>query len=375
MTLNVNDFREAAEKGLLKRQVKGDFELFNYTSETQYSGAWDEVTLEARGIVFENGHVVCRPMRKFFNHHEKECQGFAQPKIALVKLDGTLLNVWFDLSGGIRVSTRGSLDNEYIDGAWELIIARGLDVYLSMHKDVTWSFEYTYPQERFTMPSVIPHADERLTLINMRMRDGLEVEAEMMPDMNVAMYPDKSHFYDIFTEFNDDASLMDGMVELAKLLPYTEEGWVLSAFDGFTNQRMKIKGIQYVTMHRVIHGMTERAVGVAWYAGMTFELVGMLYEPHASLLRSKFDVYDSELNNIIGAINEWVSGYILVTKEFSRKDFVMQAQQDIPDLWQLAIKSYYDGDKWLDAVNLYIVKKLTGKAPRTWELPLTDDVG
>lgn len=370
--LNVEDFRKAAEEGLLKRQVKGSFELFNYTNEATYARAWNETTLEGRGIVFQDGQVVCRPMRKFFNSHEPDVPEGFTPELALVKLDGTLINVWFDLQGNMQVSTRGSLDNEYIDGAWEVIEKHALEEMLYVHKDMTWSFEYTYPQDRFSFPSVIPHDSERLTLLNMRSRDGQELDASIMPECNIALYGNSDCHYDLFVPAEEN--LFDQMHELAKTLPYTDEGWVLSYFDGTVNQRVKVKGAQYVAMHRVIHGMTARAVGDAWYAGVSFDLCSMLYEPHSSLLRAKFDVYDAELNRTIGAINEWVAGFVATNEEFSRKDFVIQAQSEIPEFWQLAIKSYYDSEGWLNAANEWVVKKLTGKNPRKWEMPVTDDV-
>jgi len=368
--LNIEDFRKAAEDGLLKRQVRGSFELFNYTNETTFARKWTDTTLEGRGIVFQDGQVVCRPMRKFFNSHEPDvCEGFA-PSLALVKLDGTLINAWFDLQGELHVSTRGSLDNEYIDGAWKLIKKYNLEVMLTPHKDVTWSFEYTYPQDRFSLPSVIPHNTERLTLLNMRTRDGGELDAGLMPECNIALYDNSEAFYDLFVPMEEN--LLERMQELAKILPYTDEGWVLSYFDGKLNHRVKVKGTQYVAMHRVIHGMTPRAVGDAWCAGMSEELCDMLYEPHASLLREKFDVYDEAYQVARKEVVGWIDGFVKVNEEFTRKEFVLQAQEDLSEYWQLAIRQQYTGLTH-DDLSEWVMKKMTGKPPRKWELPTTDD--
>jgi len=339
-TLSVNDFRESAEQGWLKQTVSELFELFNYTQKCTTEQNWSEVTMEARGVVFQGEQVVCRPMRKFFNSHEPfglKLLESATPNIALVKLDGTLINVWFDLQGEMHVSTRGSLSNEYIDGAWELIRSRGLEAMLSLHKDVTWSFEYTYPQERFSMPSVIPHKDERLTLLNMRMRDGSELDAEIIPEFNQVMYGNKDYYYNLSVS-SEDSNLIEQMEGLAKLLPWENEGWVLSEFDGNSNQRVKVKGSQYVTMHRVIHGMTPRSIADAWYGGMNNKLVAMLYEPHSSILQEKFDAYDSLMNKTVTEVTEWVAGYRIVNKEFSRKDFVIQAQRKFPKFGSLQLR-------------------------------------
>lgn len=371
--LNVNDFREAAEQGLLKRTVLGPFELFNYTQECTVTGAWTPVTMEARGIVFQDGQIVCRPMRKFFNSHETGAGEVFAPQLALVKLDGTLINIWFDLSGEMHISTRGSLSNEYIDGAWKIVRERNLEELLSLHTDVTWSFEYTYPQNLFGFPSVIPHDMERLTLLNMRTREGWEVDAALIPEHNVALYPDSNHYYSLNVTDSGEGDIVERMVELAKNLPWSDEGWVLSVFDGTTNNRIKVKGGQYVAMHRVIHGMTPRGVADAWYARVENDLIEMLYEPHCSLLRSSFSKYDAECLRTMTAVKEWVAGHLVTAKDpTDRKSFVLQAQEELPEYWQLAItEQFSDHDP---DYRLFVVKRVVGKNPRVWKLPVTDDV-
>ena len=43
--------------------------IYNYTEKAAYDGIWNEVTLQCRGlIVADNGDVVARPFRKFFNY-------------------------------------------------------------------------------------------------------------------------------------------------------------------------------------------------------------------------------------------------------------------------------------------------------------------
>lgn len=370
--LDINDFRKAADEELLKRQVKGSFELFNYTQKCTVEGVWTPVTMEARGVVFQDGQVVCRPMRKFFNSHETGAGEVFSPELALVKLDGTLINVWFDLGGEMHVSTRGSLENEYIDGAWKIIRERNLEEMLSMHTDVTWSFEYTYPQNLYGFPSVIPHDTERLTLLNMRGRDGKEVDAAVIPQYNTVLYPDSNHYYSLSVSDDSDGDIVERMVELARALPWSDEGWVLSVFNGETNNRIKVKGGQYVAMHRVIHGMTPRAVADAWYAQVEDDLIEMLYEPHSSLLRNAFAKYNIEHEAAVTAVENWVAGYAITAEDITdRKSFVLQAQEEIPDYWQLAIAAQFAD--YNPDYRMFVVKKLIGKTPRIWKLPAADE--
>lgn len=48
-----------------------DLILFNYTPICQFSKAWDEYTIMARGLIVDKeGNVVARPFDKFFNYEE-----------------------------------------------------------------------------------------------------------------------------------------------------------------------------------------------------------------------------------------------------------------------------------------------------------------
>jgi hypothetical protein len=125
-------------------------------------------------------------------------------------------------------------------------------------------------------------------------------------------------------------------------------------------------------MHRVIHGLRGRAVADAWYAEMQEELAEMLYEPHSSILLENFSEYDREYARAQDVVHEWVSGYAKIADIENRKDFVIQAQKEIPEYWQLAITEQFSNKE--PDYKLFVVKKITGKNPRAWSLPTTDDV-
>jgi RNA ligase len=61
------------EDGLLYKQTHPTLPLtiWNYTPNTQYSNLWDDITTQCRGLVTDNdGNVVARPFKKFFNIHD-----------------------------------------------------------------------------------------------------------------------------------------------------------------------------------------------------------------------------------------------------------------------------------------------------------------
>ena len=67
-------FDKYVEAGLISRKVSpcGKLVLFDYTEKCQFEKAWDEITLNSRGSVYElsTGKLVARAFSKFFNWSE-----------------------------------------------------------------------------------------------------------------------------------------------------------------------------------------------------------------------------------------------------------------------------------------------------------------
>jgi len=96
------------DQGLLSRKDKDNLSIFCYTPDAQFGKKWDDVTIQARGLIMDNvtGALKALPFKKFFNLNEMPDTTFdnlpnEQPEIS-EKLDGcflskTKLNLW---SGG-----------------------------------------------------------------------------------------------------------------------------------------------------------------------------------------------------------------------------------------------------------------------------------
>ena len=73
MLPSLNEFIAAADQGRIAMHELNSFNKkllgFKYTTNTVYSEDWDNVSLHARGIVFDyaTGEVLARPFDKFFN--------------------------------------------------------------------------------------------------------------------------------------------------------------------------------------------------------------------------------------------------------------------------------------------------------------------
>ena len=92
--------------------------IYNYSRTTQFSGIWDDITLNCRGLVLDlEGNVIAKPFPKFFNYEEHTAEGSKLPPIpnenfeVYEKMDGSL-GIIFHYEGEWLIATRGSFASE-----------------------------------------------------------------------------------------------------------------------------------------------------------------------------------------------------------------------------------------------------------------------
>ena len=70
--IDLDKLNEYKENNLLHIVKSGDLIQINYTDKTMYNRLWDEITLNARGHIYNirTGELVCPAMSKFFNYNE-----------------------------------------------------------------------------------------------------------------------------------------------------------------------------------------------------------------------------------------------------------------------------------------------------------------
>jgi len=278
--------------------------LLNYTARAQFQGAWDQhpVLLDCRGLVVTaDGAVVAKPFRKFFNAGERpemrlEALATLEAPEVTHKLDGSML-LTYPYGGGLRMATRGSFTSRQA--------ARGTVIWNERYApsignrldpDLTYVFELVGPENRI----VVEYEREGLTLI------GLVVTAtgRELPYAGVAR----------------EASRLG--------LPHVEEepltgdigGWQALMgqerpnFEGFVlfwpehNLRVKVKLAEYVRLHRIISGLSERVVWEHLRAGTNLDTVRAVVPEElrewldataATLVRSHAGLED-EVRRVVG---------------------------------------------------------------------------
>lgn len=134
----------------------GKLVMFTYTDKQNFSGVWDDVTMNARGLVADtDGNLVAWPFPKFFNAGQKatvNCMPWVEPSDpadeVYEKYDGSLIiHFWYD--DVPYFVTRGSFDSDQARMARQLVSP--MDYEEMMVDDTTAMFELVGPSNQHTI--------------------------------------------------------------------------------------------------------------------------------------------------------------------------------------------------------------------------------
>lgn len=262
------EFLEAEKKGRVSAHRQGHLVGFKYTNETIYAQDWDEVTLNARGIVFNEltGDVVARPFKKFFNYQEFfDCEGnhsFLYNKLPhewlpnlqgpvryLEKVDGSLGIVFYNpFDKKWQVKTGGSFESEQAIWAQKWFDENINTLFLIQTR--TYLFEIVSNEDIHPI-----HYDfEGMVLLSViSNKTGEEYSIETIKQTATLLKVRMSKIYD-FDNFNE-------AVEWAKKLPKTQEGLVITFDNGF---KCKAKSDDWCQLAKMFEGMTKWNIWVAY---------------------------------------------------------------------------------------------------------------
>jgi len=209
--------------------------IYNYSQATQYEGKWDDITISCRGLILDdNGNVIARPFKKFFNIEEEKHVPTEDFKV-YDKMDGSL-GILFWYNNDWHLATRGSFTSDQAIKGKEILSKYDLR-WLS--PEFTYLFEIIYPENRI----VVNYGnDEKLVMLG-------EVHTETgTEDTDFSEYEnfgfDVVKMYDAVQDFD----------ELKALNWNNKEGFVIKFTNGY---RCKIKFEDYVTLHRIITNVSS----------------------------------------------------------------------------------------------------------------------
>ena len=222
--------------------------IYNYSRKTQYDGKWDEITLQCRGLILDGeGNVVAKSFPKFFNMEEHKPEEIPnEPFEVFEKLDGSL-GILFNYDGEWILATKGSFISEQAVKGMEILKKYK---YERLIPGFTYLFEIIYPENRI----VCNYDFEDLILLSViDNHDGYELQ----------IYNDEVHlggnrFRNLYANLGFKmVKKYDGINDyntLKSLISNDREGYVIRFKNGF---RMKIKGEEYVRLHRILTGFSN----------------------------------------------------------------------------------------------------------------------
>lgn len=233
--------------------------VYNYSDLAMFDkGAWENsAVLQCRGlIVSPSEDVIARPFAKFFNHNQSEALPYDWDALVEVteKQDGSLAVIHKNEAGNIRVATRGSFYSDQAVAATSWLknyMKSDEGQYFTVPDHATLLFEWVGPDNRI----VLSYPENELVLLG-----SVEIESGR-------------YHGPIGTKMSTGWG-----GKTTEVFPYRTFREVISqpersGVEGFCvrflndNKIVKIKTEEYVSLHKLVSGLSERSVWEHMVAG------------------------------------------------------------------------------------------------------------
>lgn len=253
------DFDAARKTKLINERDDGaGLFIYNYSDAAMYTdGAWDNPAVrQCRGLIADRrGEVAARPWSKFFNHGQVEAGDLdlSAPVEVTDKLDGSLGVIYRALNGTAKVSSRGSFESDQAIHATARLAEMNVSLLL---ETVTPLVEIIYPANRI----VVDYG----TLDDLVLLGGVVIATGK------------------YLGPAETADAVGWRHSLASVFPYASLREALAAPDRKGMEGLcvryldrdhivKIKQEDYVRLHRIVTGLSERTVWQHMIDGQSLE--------------------------------------------------------------------------------------------------------
>ena len=215
--------------------------IFNYSKIAQFQKNWNDITLQARGLVIDdNDKIIARPFKKFFNMEELKANGIPNEKYEVYKkMDGSL-GILFYYANTWHMATRGSFTSEQAMKGISIFNSKYKHLIPNLNVELTYLFEIIYSENRIVVD--YGTTEDLILLGAIHAESGNEIDIK---DINLPFT--KVESYEI-TNFED----------LKNRNTQNEEGYVIKFIP--SNFRMKIKFEDYVTLHGIMTEFSNKKV-------------------------------------------------------------------------------------------------------------------
>lgn len=300
--------------------------ILNYTEMVTFERRWNEQTMSSRGLILDltyakNNNIIyilAKPFEKFFNYgenldYEKDID-FNEIESVMEKMDGSL-GISYIINGELRFATRGSFTSEQALKATEIWKNKYSDAnrkYMRIFTEnhPTFLVEIIYPENRIVVDY---NGEEKLVLLGI-MSDEKDVDFHIVKQVGDYFRLPVVPQYE-FT--------LEKMLEMKKSISANEEGWILRFKNG---KRLKIKGDEYIGVHRIIHGLSIKAKYKAWSEDNLQDFIRQLPEE----FRPELEEFGREVDNIYTIIHNTTELLYRVFKVSDRKEYALKVNQYIP---------------------------------------------
>lgn len=233
--------------------------IFKYSRYCVTEKNWNKFTIIARGLILDlkNKKVISVPFVKFFNYDEiAKAQLFIEPEFTVLeKLDGSL-GILFFFADEFRFATVGSFVSD--QAKWARTWSKKHMPLDKIDKNNTYLFEIIYCENKI----VVNYDFEGLVLLSIFDSYGLEYKYEQIKRESEYIETRCTREY----SFEDMNSILNKVQTLDK----NNEGYVIRFKSGM---RLKIKGDEYVRVHKLLSQVTPIALWEIILKGDDLEVI------------------------------------------------------------------------------------------------------
>lgn len=275
--------------------------IYNYTEKAQFDKRWNDATLSCRGLILtENGKVVARPWKKFFNYGEGRLKiDDVMPVEVTDKMDGSLGILYWEDDGQISwhpsIATRGSFNSDQALHAKKVLFDKycrpisdepyaGRDYAFNVDAidEYTFLFEIVYPENRI----VLNYGD--------------------MDDLVLLGAVHKERGYYLGPLEAQGVLGWDGPV--TEVFPYKNMAEAFAApprpnAEGFVvrsgTEIVKIKQVDYIELHRIVTNLTPLSLWRRLAAGQSLDdLLETIPDEWHEWLRKEYTALRDKFNAV-----------------------------------------------------------------------------